>query len=98
MAVACSSRWARATGATALTADAPQIIVPAASRSTIGRRRFTAAPRACATKKALGRATRATAATRRSSDRAKKLVCTLKPIRMMARRRTHLPVKRSPGA
>jgi len=38
MATPCSSRWARTTGAMAFTAEAPQIIVPPAIRSTSGRR------------------------------------------------------------
>ena len=98
IAVACSSRCARATGATALTAEAPQIIVPAASRSTIGRRTPSAAPRACVTKKVLGSAAAATPAISSTCPRSKKLVWTLRPMRMIASLSTHLPVYRRPGA
>ena len=98
MAVACSSRCAFTTGATAFTAEAPQIIVPAASRSAIGRRRPIAAPRRWVTKNVLGSATAATPATSNISPRAKKPVWTLRPMRTMASRSTHFPVYRRPGA
>ncbi len=92
IAVACSSRWARATGATAFTAEAPQIIVPAARRSAIGRRTPRLAASACVTKNVLGTAATRTPATSSNSPRLKKLVCTFSPIVMMASRSTHLPV------
>jgi hypothetical protein len=45
MATPCSSRWAPVTGATAFTAEAPQIIVPPARRSASGRRMPSMTPR-----------------------------------------------------
>jgi hypothetical protein len=98
MATPCSSRRAPTTGAIALIADAPQIIVPPASTSAIGRRIAIDVASACVTKNALGSATAATPAISSNVLAPKNPVCTFSPISTIPSRSTHLPVNRSPVA
>ena len=79
MATPCSSRRAPTTGATAFTADAPQIIVPPASRSASGRRTPSGAATACATKNALGTLAAATMPEDEQLGRAEDLRLELEP-------------------
>ena len=98
IATPCSSRCAPHAGAIAFTADAPQIIVPPATRSTSGLRTRSATPRRWETKNALGTDAAATMKIVAISVLPKNDVCTFIPIRMIERRSTHLPVKRRPDA
>jgi hypothetical protein len=98
VATPCSSRRAPTAGASALTAEAPQIIVPPASRSDIGRRTPSRLPTAWAIRKVLGSAAAITPAISARSAPRISSVRTLSPIRMIASRSIHLPTWRSPAA
>ena len=67
IAMPCSSRRAEAMGATAFTAEAPQIMVPPETRSAMGRRTPITDAAACVMKNALGSAAAATPMTSASS-------------------------------